>query len=102
MLAEVLRWFPDRQIVLIGDGGYAGHGLLGDLNPRVQYVGRMRGDAEIYDPQVPPQPAGKRGRKPQKGSRLPSPPRGGEPGRPQSRRPVAEQRAKVASERTPR
>ena len=73
MLAEVLRWFPDRQIVLIGDGGYAGHGLLEDLDPRVQYVGRMRGDAEIYDPQVPPQPAGKRGRKPQKGSRLPSP-----------------------------
>ena len=73
MLAEVLRWFPDRQIVLIGDGGYAGHGLLEDLDPRVQYVGRMRGDAEIYDPQVPPQPAGKRGRKPQKGPRLPSP-----------------------------
>ena len=73
MLAEVLRWFPDRQIVLIGDGGYAGHGLLADLDPRVQYVGRMRGDAEIYDPQVPPQPAGKRGRKPQKGPRLPSP-----------------------------
>ena len=73
MLAEVLRWFPDRQIVLIGDGGYAGHGLLRDLDPRVQYVGRMRGDAEIYDPQVPPQPAGKRGRKPQKGPRLPSP-----------------------------
>ena len=73
MLAEVLRWFPDRQIILIGDGGYAGHGLLGDLDPQVQYVGRMRGDAEIYDPQVPPQPAGKRGRKPQKGPRLPSP-----------------------------
>ena len=88
MLAEVLRWFPDRQIVLIGDGGYAGHGLLGDLDRRVQYVGRMRGDAEIYDPQVPPQPAGKRGRKPQKGPRLPSP-RGGEPGRPQARRPGA-------------
>ena len=40
MLAEVLRWFPDRQIVLIGDGGYEGHGLLADLDPRVQYVGR--------------------------------------------------------------
>ena len=39
MLAEVLRWFPDRQIVLIGDGGYAGHGLLEDLDPRVQYWG---------------------------------------------------------------
>jgi hypothetical protein len=73
MLAEILRWFPDRQIVLIGDGAYAAKGLLGDLAERVEYVGRIRGDAEIYDPQVPPQPAGKRGRKPTKGPRLPSP-----------------------------
>jgi DDE superfamily endonuclease len=73
MLAEILRWFPDRQIVLIGDGAYAAHGLLGDLDPRVQYVGRMRGDAEIYDPQPPRQPPGKRGRKPKKGPRLPGP-----------------------------
>jgi DDE superfamily endonuclease len=73
MLGEILRWFPDRQIILIGDGAYAAHGLLGDLDPRVQYVGRMRGDAEIYDPQPPPQPPGKRGRKPKKGPRLPSP-----------------------------
>jgi hypothetical protein len=50
---------PDRQVVLIGDGAYAANGLLGSLDPRVQYVGRMRGDAEIYDPQVPPQPSGK-------------------------------------------
>jgi hypothetical protein len=73
MLTEILRWFPDRQIVLIGDGAYAAHGLLGDLAPQVKYVGRIRGDAEIYDPQVPPQPAGKRGRKPTKGPRLPGP-----------------------------
>jgi DDE superfamily endonuclease len=73
MLGEILQRFPDRQVVLIGDGAYAAHGLLGSLDPRVQYVGRMRGDAEIYDPQVPPQPPDKRGRKPQKGPRLPSP-----------------------------
>jgi hypothetical protein len=73
MLGEVLRWFPDRQIILTGDGAYAAHGLLGDLDPRVEYVGRMRGDAEIYDPQPPPQPPGKRGRKPTKGPRLPGP-----------------------------
>src|SRR5262249_24434138 len=73
MLGEILPWFPDRQIVLIGDGAYAAQGLLGDLNPRVQYVGRMRGDAEIYDPHVPPQRPGKRGPKPKKGPRLPSP-----------------------------
>ena len=73
MVAEILGWFPERQIVLIGDGAYAAQGLLGDLAPRVNYVGRMRGDAEVYDPRVPPQPPGKRGRKPTKGPRLPSP-----------------------------
>ena len=73
MLGEVLRWFPGRRIVLIGDGAYASNGLLGGLDPRVAYLGRLRGDAEVYDPQVPPQPPGKRGRKPQKGPRLPGP-----------------------------
>src|SRR5262249_47573169 len=73
MLAEILRGFPDRQIILIGDGAYAAQGLLGDLAPRVNYVGRIRGDAEIDDPRVPPQPPGQRGRKPTKGPRRPSP-----------------------------
>jgi hypothetical protein len=54
MLAEILKWFPDRQIVLVGDGAYAANGLLGNLDSRVKYVGRIRGDAEIYDPQPPP------------------------------------------------
>ena len=89
MLAEVLRWFPDRQIVLIGDGGYAGHGLLGDLDPRVQYVGRMRGrrgdlrsaGAAPARWQARPQAA--------EGTATAQPARGGEPGRPQSRRPGA-------------
>ena len=39
MLAEVLRWFPDRQIVLIGDGGYAGPRLARGLGP----AGSVRG-----------------------------------------------------------
>jgi hypothetical protein len=73
MLAEVGAWFPDRQLVLLGDGAYSAKGLLGGLDPRVTYVGRMRGDAEIYDPQPPPAIPGKRGRKPTKGPRLPNP-----------------------------
>ena len=73
MLAEILQRFPDRQIVLVGDGAYAANGLLGELDSRVKYVGRIRGDAEIYDPQPPPQVPGKRGPKPKKGPRLPSP-----------------------------
>ena len=45
----------------------------GDLDPRVTYVGVMRADAAIYDPVVPTQSKSKRGRKPEKGPRLPNP-----------------------------
>jgi hypothetical protein len=73
MLQDILGWFPDRKHVLLGDGAYSANNLLGDLDPRVTYVGVMRADAAIYDPVPPVQPKGKRGRKPQKGPRLPNP-----------------------------
>lgn len=72
MLAEVLAWFPDRRLVLCGDGAYAAEGLLRDLDGRVTFVGRLRGDAAVYDPTPAPR-KGKRGPKPKKGPRLPSP-----------------------------
>jgi len=73
MLRDILDWFPDRKLVFIGDGAYSTKNLLGDLDPRVTYVGVMRADAAIYDPHVPKQSKSKRGRKPQKGPRLPNP-----------------------------
>jgi hypothetical protein len=73
MVAEVLTWFPQRRFTLVGDGGYAARGLLADLDGRVTFVGRLRGDAALYDPRVPPAQAGRRGPKPKKGPRLPSP-----------------------------
>lgn len=73
MLQDVLGWFPDRKLVFLGDGAYSANNLLGDLDERVTAVGVMRSDAEIYDPRVPKQPKSKRGRKPRKGPRLPSP-----------------------------
>ena len=73
MLQDVLTWFPDRKLVLLGDGAYSANNLLGDLDERVTHVGVMRSDAAIYDPVPPKQPKSKRGRKPRKGSRLPSP-----------------------------
>jgi hypothetical protein len=73
MLQDILEWFPDRKLVFIGDGAYSANNLLGELDPRVTYVGVMRADAAIYDPVVPKQPKGKRGRKPEKGPRLPNP-----------------------------
>lgn len=73
MLQDILGWFPDRKLVLLGDGAYSANNLLGDLDERVTHVGVMRSDAAIYDPLPPEQPKGKRGRKPRKGPRLPSP-----------------------------
>jgi DDE superfamily endonuclease len=73
MLLEVLGWYPDFRFVLVGDGGYSAAKLLNNLDKRVTYVGRMRGDAEVYDPVVPHQAHSKRGPKPKKGSRLPGP-----------------------------
>ena len=73
MLDDVLAWFPDRKLVFLGDGAYSAKNLLGDLDPRVTHVGVMRADAAIYDPQPPKQSKSKRGIKPRKGPRLPSP-----------------------------
>lgn len=73
MLAEVLNWFPTYLFTLVGDGAYACKELLLDLDPRVEFVGRMRGDACVYDPQVPPAPKNKAGRKARKGPKLPKP-----------------------------
>lgn len=73
MLAEILEWFPHRRFILVGDGAYASKWLLRHLDERVTFVGRLRGDAAVYDPRVPSAPAGKRGRKAKKGKRLPSP-----------------------------
>jgi len=73
MLQDILGWFPARKLVFIGDGAYSAKNLLGDLDPRVTYVGVMRADAALYDPLVPQQPKSKRGPKPEKGPRLPNP-----------------------------
>lgn len=73
MLQDLLRWFPDRKLVFIGDGAYSANNLLGNIDPRVTYVGVMRSDAALYDPIVPKQSKSKRGRKPGKGPRLPNP-----------------------------
>jgi hypothetical protein len=73
MLQDILEWFPDRKLVLLGDGAYSTKNLLGGLDPRVTYVGVMRADAAIYDPLLPEQSKSKRGRKAQKGPRFPNP-----------------------------
>src|SRR4051794_4521992 len=73
MLTELLAWFPSRTFTLVGDGAYASGSLLANLDQRVVFVGRMRGDAAVYDPRIPKPATKRRGPKPKKGPRLPSP-----------------------------
>ena len=73
MLQDVLEWFPQRRLLLVGDGGYSAKTLLGNLDPRVRYVGLMRTDAALHETAIPWQPPGKRGPKPKHGRRLPTP-----------------------------
>ena len=73
MIGQVRRWLPERQVVLVVDGGLAaiklGQRCLGYANP-VTYVSRLRLDACLHD-WPGPQPKGKRGPKPKKGERQP-------------------------------
>ncbi len=76
MISELMRRFPDRTFLLLGDGGYSNEVLLKDLDglgKQLDYIGRIRSDSVLFNPNVPEQPKSKRGRKPQKGPRLPTP-----------------------------
>jgi hypothetical protein len=73
MIEKVRTWQPDREITLVGDGSYAAMILVQRcqrLKRPVKLVSRLRLDACLYD--FPgPQPKGKRGPKPKKGTSLP-------------------------------
>lgn len=73
MLLEVQGWFPGRQLILVGDGAYACQATLEPLPAGVTFVGRLRGDAALYATQPAKVAKGRRGPKPHKGVRLPSP-----------------------------
>jgi hypothetical protein len=73
MLLEVQTWFPGRQLVLIGDGAYACKAMLDPWPDGSVFVGRLRGDAALYDPRPQQARKGRRGPKPKKGQRVLSP-----------------------------
>jgi hypothetical protein len=74
LVAALIHWFPEREFILAGDGGYASHKLARFCHQHrnhVSLVSRFHGDANLYD--APPAQRGKTGRPRQKGRKLPTP-----------------------------
>jgi hypothetical protein len=70
MVRLVARWLGRRRWVLIGDGSYACIELGWEcLSAQATLITRLRLDARLFAPPAPV-PAGRRGRKPQKGAAL--------------------------------
>jgi hypothetical protein len=75
MALQVRRWVPERALILTLDGGFAAVALASDCRRhRITLVCRLRIDAALYDAPGPVMP-GRRGPKPTKGPRQPSPKR---------------------------
>ena len=75
MLALLIHWFPDRQFIFIGDGGFASHELALFCHRHrrhVTLVSRFHADARLYALPSNRLPR-HRGRKRIKGRQLPSP-----------------------------
>jgi DDE superfamily endonuclease len=74
LLLLVRRWYPQREIVAVADGGYAALKLLDRcrrLSEPITFITRLRLDAALYEP-APPRHSGQIGRPRLKGDRLPN------------------------------
>jgi hypothetical protein len=75
LLSVLIHWFPDRQFVFAGDGGYGTHALAYFAHRHQRHlslVSLFYPNANLYDP--PPEVVGKRnGRPRKKGDKRPSP-----------------------------
>jgi hypothetical protein len=70
MVRLVSRWLGRRRWVLLGDGSYSCIALGWEcLSAQATLITRLRLDARLFAPPAPV-PAGRRGRKPQKGAAL--------------------------------
>jgi hypothetical protein len=81
LVCLMLRWFPDRRFVLLGDGGYASHELACFCRrrcrrfahpKRLALVSRFGPKAVLHQP-PPPRRQGQKGRPARKGPKLPTP-----------------------------
>jgi hypothetical protein len=75
LMSMLLRWFPERRFILLGDGGYAGHALARfchDHRRQLTLVSLLHPCAHLCE--APPvRPKGKLGRNRIRGDKLPHP-----------------------------
>jgi hypothetical protein len=70
LITLVARWFPDDEIIMLGDSTYGGRSVLSYLPPKVQLISRVHPKAALYQP-APPKTKGTPGPARKKGDRLP-------------------------------
>jgi hypothetical protein len=64
------RWFPNDEIIVLGDSAYGGRSVLSHLPPNVQLISRVHPNGALYKP-APPKTQKTPGRPRKKGDRLP-------------------------------
>jgi hypothetical protein len=67
----IWRWFPEKQLIFVGDSSYAALDLLDAVREKVTLVTKLRLDAALYEA-APERTPGQRGRPRKKGARLPT------------------------------
>jgi hypothetical protein len=73
LVVQARCWLPGRDIVMVGDSGFAALELLAALaHHKVTGITRLRLDAALYDPAPPRLPGTTNGRPRTKGARLPN------------------------------
>lgn len=74
LISLVRRWYPERELIIAADGGFAAVPLVQHCQRKhiqVTLISRLRLDVRLFEPPEA-QPKGKRGPKPQKGVRQPT------------------------------
>jgi hypothetical protein len=75
LLARLMRWFPERHFIFVGDSGYGTSETVRFCQKHRQHltlVSKFYGDAALYEP-APPRTRHTMGRPCVKGQKLPSP-----------------------------
>jgi hypothetical protein len=70
LIQLVARWFPDAEILVLGDSAYGGRSVLSHLPPNVHLISKVHPKGALYEP-APPKIKGTRGPARKKGDRLP-------------------------------